>query len=59
MFQHVVVFVIFALCLYWVVRRIVRLMSRVKKGNPRCETCTEGSCPLRDASLKSKKCGCR
>lgn len=54
--QHFIVIVIFALCLFWVVRRIVRMVSRAKKGDPRCTTCTETSCPLREASSKDKKC---
>ena len=58
MFQHLIVIAVFAACLYFVVRRIVRIVSRVKKGNPRCETCTETSCPLREASNSKKKCDC-
>ena len=55
--QHIVVILVFALCLFWVVRRIVRMVSRAKKGDPRCATCTETSCPLRD--VKSKKHDCK
>ncbi len=53
--QHLIVIIIFALCLFWVVRRIIRTVSQAKKGDARCATCTETSCPLREASFK--KCG--
>lgn len=52
--QHLIVALIFALCLYIIVRRIARMVSRAKKGDSRCSTCTDASCPLRDAA--SKKC---
>lgn len=55
--QHLVVAVIFAICLYWVVRRILRTISRAKHNTPHCDTCTETSCPLREAA-KKKKCDC-
>lgn len=59
MFQHLLVTLIFAACLYLVIRRIVRIVSSARKGNPRCDTCTETSCPLRDAARAKKRgCGC-
>lgn len=58
MLQHLIVILIFALCLYFVVRRIVRIVSQAKKGDSRCINCTETSCPLRGASSKIKKCDC-
>ena len=58
MFQHLIVIAVFAICLYFVVRRIVRIVSRAKKNDPRCETCTETSCPLREAAKKRCDCGC-
>lgn len=57
MLQHLLVTLIFVACLYLVIRRIVRIISSAKKGEPRCDTCTETSCPLRDA-VRGKKCGC-
>ena len=56
--QHFIVALIFALCLYWVVRRVVRIVSRAKKGDSACASCTEVSCPLRNASSLVKKCRC-
>lgn len=56
MFQHLIVVLVFALCLYFVVRRIVRIVAHAKKNEPRCETCTELSCPLRQTV---KKCSCK
>ena len=61
MLQHLIVLIIFAVCLCLVVRRIVRIVLRARKDDPRCDTCTETSCPLRKAASKAKKCdgGCR
>ena len=59
MFQHLLVTLIFAACLYLVIRCILRIVSSAKKGEPHCDTCTETSCPLRDASRSKKRgCGC-
>ena len=59
MFQHLIVTLIFAACLYLVIRRIVRYMSRAKKGNAKCSTCTETSCPLHEAyQARNCNCGC-
>lgn len=57
MLQHLLVTLIFVVCLYVVIRRIARIVSSAKKGEPRCDTCTETSCPLRDAA-RNKKRGC-
>ena len=57
--QHLIVAIIFALCLYLVIRRIARIVSRARKGDPRCDTCTETNCPLHQAYAKrSCDCGC-
>ena len=59
MLQHLLVTLIFVVCLYVVIRRIARIVSSAKKGEPRCDTCTETSCPLRDAARNKKRgCGC-
>ena len=59
MLQHLLVTLIFAACLYLVIRRIVRIVSSARRGEPRCDTCTEASCPLRDAARAKKRgCGC-
>ena len=52
MFQHLVVVLVFILCLYFVVQRIARIVSRARKNEQRCETCTEASCPLRQTVKK-------
>ena len=57
MLQHLLVTLVFALCLYFVVRRIVHFVSRVKQNDVRCNTCTETSCPLRKAG-GAKQCEC-
>ena len=57
MFQHLIVTLIFAVCLYLVIRRIVRYMSRARKGYAKCSTCTETSCPLHEA-YKENYCKC-
>lgn len=46
--QHLVVALIFVICLYLVVRRVMRIISRAKHDTPHCDTCTETSCPLRE-----------
>ena len=58
MLQHLIVTLIFVVCLFFVVRRTARIISRAKKGASQCDTCTEVSCPLRNASSKTKKCDC-
>ena len=57
MLQHLIVTLIFAVCLYLAVRHVTRIISRAKKGESKCYTCTETDCPLRQAS-KSSSCGC-
>ncbi len=57
MLQHLIVTLIFAVCLYFAARHVSRIISRPKKGEPKCSTCTETDCPLRQAS-KSSPCGC-
>ena len=54
MFQHLVVGVLFLLCLYFVARRIVRVFSRTKHEDSHCCCCTETSCPLCQASQTNK-----
>ena len=52
--QHLVVALIFVICLYLVVRRVMRNISRAKHDTPHCDTCTETSCPLRETTKKAK-----
>lgn len=57
--QHFIVAIVFALCLYWVIRRIAHIVSRARKGEPRCGTCTETNCPLHQAYANpSRDCDC-
>lgn len=58
MFQHLIVTLVFALCLYFVVWRVIRIVSQAKKDDSRCVTCTETSCPLKKASSTMGKCNC-
>lgn len=57
MLQHLIVTLIFAVCLYLAVRHVSRIISRAKKGESKCYTCTETDCPLRQVG-KSSPCGC-
>lgn len=56
--QHLIVAIIFTVCLYLIIRRIVRFISRTRKGNLRCSTCSETSCPLHQAYESTGDCGC-
>lgn len=59
MIQHILVTLVFAVCLYWVVRSIARIVSSARKGESRCDTCTETTCPLRNATrTKDDGCNC-
>ena len=53
--QHIIVGIVFAVCIYLIARRIMRIVSRAKKGDAKCHTCTETSCPLHEA-YETKKC---
>lgn len=53
--QHLIVTLIFAACLYLVIRRIVRYITQARKGNAKCYTCTETSCPLHEAYKKNNR----
>ena len=55
MWQHLLVGLVFALCLYWLIRHIVRYLSHVKKGKAKCSTCSDTSCPLCCAQVST--CG--
>ena len=58
--QHLIVAIIFAICLYLVIHRVARTISRARKGDPRCDTCTETNCPLHQANEHSScNCGCK
>ena len=57
MIQHIIVIIIFSVCLYIVIRHVIRRFSQAKKGNIKCGTCTEISCPLHQAN-QNKKCNC-
>ena len=54
LFQHFFVGLIFAVCLYWIIRYLVRYFSRAKKGGAQCGMCSETSCPL----CSAEKCDC-
>lgn len=56
MIQHLVVGVVFVVCLYLIVCRVVRIVSRAKRGDGGCDTCTDTSCPLREVKKSVKKC---
>ena len=56
MLQHLLVILVFVLCLFFVVRRLVRFMFRAKRNEVGCNTCTEQSCPLRNVG--KKQCCC-
>ncbi|MBR6628626.1 MAG: hypothetical protein IKL03_01520 [Bacteroidaceae bacterium] len=59
MLQHIIVSIVFAVCLYLVVRRVARIISRAKRGEAKCDTCTETDCPLRQAGKNAQcECGC-
>ena len=55
MTQHIIVTLIFAASLYLVIRRIARYVSQAKKGDAKCYTCTETSCPLHHTSPSKKR----
>lgn len=57
MIQHIIVGIIFIVCLYFVIRRVMRYLSQAKKGEARCNSCTEDTCPLYQAFQK-KNCDC-
>lgn len=56
--QHLIVVIIFTVCLYLIIRRIVRTISRTRKGELRCATCSETNCPLYQAYESTCDCGC-
>ena len=47
MLQHLLVTIIFILCLWMVIRRIARTVKRARNNDPRCLTCSDTHCPLR------------
>lgn len=53
--QHLLVTLIFAVCLILVLRRIVRIVKNARGGASHCDTCTEHSCPLREAAKRGDK----
>lgn len=55
--QHLIVAIIFAICLYLAIRRVARTISRARKGDPRCDTCTETNCPLHQG-YEHSLCNC-
>ena len=57
MLQHLLVIIIFALCLWIVIRRIIRMVRRARNNDARCLTCSETNCPLRHTH-KSNQCTC-
>lgn len=57
--QHLIVIIIFAACLYLVIRRLARIVAGARRGDPRCISCTETNCPLHRAYEESScSCGC-
>ena len=52
MIQHIIVGIIFIVCLYLVIRRVMRYLSQTKKEEARCNSCTEDTCPLHQAFQK-------
>lgn len=55
--QHLLVTLIFATCLWLVIRRIARTVAR--NNDSRCLTCSETNCPLHKAQdTQKRKCGC-
>lgn len=54
--QHLVVGVVFAVCLCLIVCRVVRIVSKSKRSDGGCSTCTDTTCPLREAKKSVKKC---
>jgi len=55
MMQHLIVSLIFVVCVGLVMRRIRRLMSQAKKNVAKCDTCTETSCPLRELARSNMR----
>ena len=53
--QHLLVTLIFAVCLCLVLRRVVRTVKNARKGASHCDTCTDSSCPLREAAKGCNK----
>ena len=53
MLQHLLVGLIFVVCVYWIVRHVVRYLSHVRKGKVQCGTCTETSCPLHGTQMRA------
>ena len=52
MIQHIIIGIIFIVCLYFVIRRVMRYLSQAQKGEARCNNCTEDTCPLHQAFQK-------
>ena len=44
--QHLIVGIVFAICIYLIVRHMSRHASQTRKGNHQCCTCGDSSCPL-------------
>ena len=57
MVQHIIVAIVFAICLFLIIRRIAHIVANAKKGNPKCSTCTETQCPLRQ-TYNDSLCEC-
>ena len=58
MIQHLLVAIIFALCLWFVIRRIAHTVNRAKNNDPRCLTCNDAHCPLRH-TREASQCTCQ
>ena len=55
MLQHIIVLIIFLMCLWIVIRDIAHMVRRARNNDPRCLTCSESNCPLRHLH-KSSQC---
>ena len=51
--QHLIVIIIFAVCILLIIYRITQTISHAKKGAPHCNTCIEINCPLHQANVYS------
>ena len=58
MIQHLLVVLIFVLCLWFVIRRIAHTVNRAKNNDPRCITCSEAHCPMLH-TRKTSQCTCQ
>lgn len=59
MLQHLIVALVFIVCLGLVIRRVIRMVTQARRGDARCLTCTETGCPLHHAhTAQASQCSC-